>query len=80
MARKRLGRVRIWNQLIWYLFEAGYVPFHGVLEGISDKVEHDLLLHHVSRVKEIKAIDEPSALDQQTRFEELDQLRRYIVI
>lgn len=28
--------------------ETGYVPFHGVLERITDKVEYDLFLRYVS--------------------------------
>ena len=37
--------------------EAGYVPFHGVLEGIPDKVEYDLFLYHVSAIKRARADD-----------------------
>jgi len=28
--------------------EAEYIPFHGVLEGIPDEIEHDLFLRYVS--------------------------------
>jgi hypothetical protein len=37
--------------------EGGHVPFHGVLEGISYKVEYYLFLYHVSAIKHARADD-----------------------
>jgi hypothetical protein len=31
--------------------QAGYIPFHGVLEGIPNEVEYDLFLRHVNTIK-----------------------------
>ena len=60
--------------------EAEYIPFHGVLEGIPDKVEHDLFLIYVSPWNQDRANDRPNVQGRQRRCEELNQLRRYISI